>query len=239
MAHRYFIRPPQGDVAHITGPDAAHLARVLRTKPGERLTLCDGAGFDYAAEVQAVADDDVTLRILSRVHSRGEAGIHAHVFIGYAKGERMDFAVQKSVELGAALITPFFSTNCVVKPKNEAEKTARFQRIAHEAAKQSARGIVPEVEMPCGFSEMLSRAAKCEISLFFYEAGGCALRDVLGQAASVALITGPEGGFTPQEAAQAQAAGCVAVGLGPRILRCETAPAAALAAVMALTGNLE
>lgn len=239
MAHRYFTSNIQGNTAFITGPDAAHLARVLRAKPGEVLTLCNGAGTDYTAQIEHIVPEEIQLALLSAAPSAAEPAIEALVCLGYAKGERMEWAIQKAVELGAAKILPFFSANTVVKPKNEEEKNRRYNRIAQEAAKQSGRGILPPVEMPVSYAQMLACAAKAQLALFFYEGGGAALPAVLQGQKSIALITGAEGGFTPAEAEAACRAGCVQAGLGPRILRCETAPMAALAAVMALTGNLE
>ena len=125
-------------------------------------------------------------------------------------------------------------------PKNEEKKNVRYQRVALEAAKQSGRGRVPEVAMPLSFDEMLRDAAACDTVLFCDEAGGAPLHSRLKDTAhSVAIVTGSEGGFSREEAEKAAAAGCLPVGLGPRILRCETAPLAALSVVMALTGNLQ
>lgn len=239
MAHRYFTSEINGQHARISGSDAAHLARVLRVQPGAHLTLCDGAGFDYEAEVLLASPEEVQLRVLEKQPSTAEPALWAEAFIGMAKGERMDLAVQKAVELGASAIHPFYSANIVVKPKNDAEKAARYGRIAAEAAKQCGRGMLPQVSLPCPFAEVLQQAAAFPLALFFYEAGGVPLRQAWQGQQRVAIITGAEGGFTPQEAAQAEAAGCLAVGLGPRILRSETAPAAALAVLMALSGNME
>lgn len=240
MPHRYFTQDITGHSARLCGPEAHHLAKVMRAKPGQPVLLCDGAGTDYDAVITQVLPDEVLFEVHASRKSVAEPSLWAEVFIGMAKGERMDFAVQKSVELGASAIRPFFSQNSVVKPKNEEAKTQRYTRIAHEAAKQCGRGLLPQVYPPVGFGAVLDQAKICEKTLFLYEAGGVSLwQAVQGGAASVALITGPEGGFAPAEAEAAQKAGFTTVGLGPRILRCETAPAAVLAAVMALTGNLE
>lgn len=239
MAHRYFTEQIADGQARVTGADAAHLARVLRVRPGDALILCDGRGTDYEAEVLAAAPEEIALRVLSSAPSKGEPDIRVEACVGMAKGERMDYAVQKCVELGASVIRPFYSENAVVKPKKTAEKADRYSRIAAEAAKQCGRGILPVVEQPVDFAQMLAAATACGRALFLYEEGGAPLRNSLGGARHIAIITGPEGGFTPREAEAARAAGCVHIGLGPRILRCETAPAAALAAVMTLTGNLE
>ncbi|MDL2324155.1 16S rRNA (uracil(1498)-N(3))-methyltransferase [Ruminococcaceae bacterium OttesenSCG-928-A16] len=243
MAHRYFTKDIVGDTATITGPDALHLAKVLRAKPGEKLILCNGKQMDYEAEITEVSASVVRLRVLGSYPSVAEPTIWVEAFIGYAKGERMDLAVQKAVELGAGAIRPFFSANTVVKPAktpaDEQKKAQRLNRIAAEAAKQSGRGILPQVALPMPFKQALTLANNYDVSLFLYEGGGQPLQQVVQQQERIAIFTGAEGGFTPTEAEQAVQAGLVPVGLGPRILRCETAPAAALAVVMALTGNLE
>ena len=240
MAHRYFTKDIQENRACITGNDARHLAQVLRAEAGQPLILCDGQGTDYKAVITHVAADRIEAEVFSRAKSSVEPSVWAEVALGYARGERLEWAIQKSVELGASVIRPFFSARCVVKPKKEEEKNRRYTRIAEEAAKQCGRGILPVVAMPVLFEELIKTVTEqCGQSLFFYESGGASLRSVLKEKNKVALITGPEGGFSPEEAALAVQYGCHSVGLGPRILRSETAPAAALAALMTLTGNLE
>ena len=137
-------------------------------------------------------------------------------------------------------IVPFFSRFCVAAPKKEDVKNQRYNRIAFEAAKQAGRGVIPRVAMPLTFAQMIGQAAAKDRALFCYEAGGEPLLSRLeGASGALAIITGSEGGFSPEEAQAAVQAGCVPVTLGPRILRCETAPLAALAVAMALTGNLQ
>ncbi len=241
MPRRYFTTEIDGHTAWLRGAEARHLAVVLRAAPGTAVLLCNGQGSDYDAEVETAAPDAVRLRIIATRPSVAEPALWAEVFMGVAKGERMDWAVQKSVELGASAIRPFYSANCVVKPARDAEKTARWARVAAEAAKQSGRGLLPVVHPPLPFAGALRQAAALGGALFFYEGGGISVASALHSlpgAQSLALICGPEGGFTPAEAAEAGVAGCQTVGLGPRILRCETAPIAALAAVMTLKGDL-
>ena len=139
-------------------------------------------------------------------------------------------------------VVPFFSRYCVAAPKKEDVKNQRYNRIAAEAAKQAGRGLLPTVEMPLlRFEEVCARFKDYDLVLFFYEGGGAPLRALLrpGMVKRIALVTGSEGGFSAEEAAAAAAAGAQTVGLGPRILRCETAPLAALTAALLLTGNLE
>lgn len=148
--------------------------------------------------------------------------------------------MQKATELGAASVTPYLSERCVRRPKPEkiAGETARLSRIAAEAAKQSGRSVLPTVSAPLSFREMLREAAETELALFCYEGEGTTqLPVILGrhpEARKIAVIVGPEGGFSPEEAAAAREAGCLLCGLGRRILRCETAPLFALAGISVL-----
>ncbi len=239
MPHRYFTEEIGGGAAFLRGADAHHLSHVMRAKPGDTVTLCDGKGVDYQCAVRGFGEALVELAILSSAPSVSEPTVRVTLYAGYPKQDKLETVVQKTVELGAVRIVPFFSRYCVAAPKNEEKKNVRYQRIALEAAKQSGRGVIPKVEPPVLFNEMLRDAAANEAALFCDEGGGEALLSRLGQARTIGIITGSEGGFSREEAGQARAAGCVPISLGPRILRCETAPLAALAAVMALTGNLQ
>lgn len=239
MPHRYFTTEISGKTAILRGADAHHLAHVMRAKTGGAVTLCDGRGTDYACAVRAVGADSVELEIVSCAPSVSEPNVLVTLYIGYPKQDKLETVIQKAVELGAARVAPFFSRYCVAAPKNEARKNERYRRIALEAAKQSGRGIVPDVALPMTYAEMLADAAQNDAALFCYEGGGGPLHSRLGDAKRIGVITGSEGGFSPEEAEAARAAGCAAVSLGPRILRCETAPIAALAAIMTLTGNLQ
>ena len=239
MPHRYFASEFTESTAALTGPDAHHLGKVMRARPGDEVILCDGAGFDYTAAVAAVTPDRVEFRLLEKRPSDAEPSVEVTLFAGYPKQDKLEFIVQKAVELGAARIVPFFSRFCVAAPKKEDQKNARYARIAAEAAKQAGRGVIPAVELPLDIKDLPARFDQFDLVLFFYEGGGQSLRTLVKNQKRIALITGAEGGFSPEEAEKLVAAGAVPVGLGPRILRCETAPVAGLAAVMTLAGQLE
>ena len=239
MPHRYFASEFTETTAALTGPDAHHLGKVMRARPGDEVILCDGAGFDYTAAVAAVTPDRVEFRLLEKRPSEAEPAVEVTLFAGYPKQDKLEFIVQKAVELGAARIVPFFSRFCVAAPKKEDQKNARYARIAAEAAKQAGRGVIPAVELPLDIKDLPARFSEFDLVLFFYEGGGQSLRTLVKNQKRIALITGAEGGFSPEEAKKLVAAGAVPVGLGPRILRCETAPVAGLAAVMTLAGQLE
>lgn len=238
---RFFIDPPAGTTVTLTGDSAAHISKSLRMAVGDVLTLCDGAGTDYAAEVSAMDRNTVTAEITGRTASIGEPDVRIVLFQGLPKGDKMDWIVQKAVELGAAEIVPFAAARSVSRLDDDGarKKTARWQKIADEAAGQCQRGRLPQVAVRVSYTEALRRAADCDRIFFCYEGGGAGLRTLLAERpGSVAVFVGPEGGFAPEEVAQAEAAGAVRVTLGTRILRTETAPLAALSAILFATGNL-
>lgn len=239
---RFFVSDVAGGEAVLTGGDAAHIVRSLRMSAGDSLTLCDGAGADYACTIVSASPERVVLRAGPPSPSRGEPTVPVVLFQGLPKGEKMDWIVQKAVELGAAAVVPFLAARSVSRPDGPAalKKAQRWQKIADEAAKQSQRGRLPEVSAPVTFEEACRRARQTSRTVVLYEGGGEPLRRLLAPAPeSLALFVGPEGGFEPQEVGALQAQGAAAATLGARILRTETAPLAALSAVMFATGNLE
>ena len=229
-----------GGSIRLSAEDTEHI-RSLRLRPADIFIVCDGEGRDYYCHLGERGDGS-NAEIVETRPSRGEPGVACDVYIALAKGDRLDYAVQKSIELGARKIVVFPSERCVAVPGDMAKKTARLQRIALETAKQCGRGRVPEVTAADSYEAAVGQAAGTELPLFFYECEeDVHLKQTLeksGQVSSVSIVTGPEGGFEPHEAELARAAGMHIVSLGARILRCETAPAAVLAAVMYQTGNL-
>lgn len=239
---RFFVPGTIVDAVSLIGEDAAHVARSLRMTAGETLTLCDGAGTDYHCTITSVSPNEIQLRVDFSEPSRSEPNVAVTLFQGLPKGEKMEWIVQKSVELGVARIVPYLATRSISRPDGSAaqKKSQRWQKIADEAAKQSQRGCLPRVEAPVSFEDALSEAKKMGLTLVLYEGGGVPLRELLQDAPQeIALFVGPEGGFDPQEIEILQAQGAKIVTLGSRILRTETAPLAALSAVMFATANLE
>ena len=242
MPHRYFTRELANGRAALTGSDAHHLADVMRAKLGEQVVLCGPDGLEYTGTVDSIVPGRVELTVTDGAPSKAEPDTAVTLFAAYPKQGKLEEVIRHCVELGVSEVVPFFSRYCIAAPKKEDAKCERYNRIAAEASKQAGRAILPRVQMPLPDFAAVCEAVKAyDLVLFFYEGGGVPLRTVLhpGCAKHVAIITGSEGGFSAEEAAAACAAGAVTVGLGPRILRCETAPLAALTAVMLLTGNLE
>lgn len=242
MPHRYFTKELSGEQAALTGSDAHHLADVMRARLGDEVVLCGPDGLEYTGTVTALLPGRVEFSVSEGAPGKAEPDVEMTLFAGYPKQGKLEEIIQHSVELGVHTVVPFFSRYCVAAPKKEDVKNQRYNRIAAEAAKQAGRGLLPTVEMPLlRFEEVCARFPDYDLVLFFYEGGGVPLRALLrpGTAKRIALVTGSEGGFSAEEAAAAAAAGAQTVGLGPRILRCETAPLAALTAALLLTGNLE
>ncbi|MBS5144807.1 MAG: 16S rRNA (uracil(1498)-N(3))-methyltransferase [Butyricicoccus pullicaecorum] len=241
---RFFIDyVPDCDSIILTGDDAHHISRVLRMKSGENLTICDGMGTDYLCALSHTDSGKAHCHIQGRVSSRGEPTTNVTLFMALPKGDKMDFIVQKAVELGVHTIVPYAASRCVSRPDGKAlaKKIERWRRIAREAAQQCGRGRIPAVTECVDFCGAAERCAKNEMPLFFYEmeqetSVRMALR--AHAFASAGIMIGPEGGFEEEEAQIARQCGLTSVSLGPRILRCETAPLAALTAVLYESGNL-
>lgn len=236
---RFFIDfVPTGD-AVLTGENARHIAKSLRMQPGEAVTLCDGHEHDYFGEIAEISGETVRVRIQETRVSCAEPRIRVTLCQGVPKSDKMDWIVQKTVELGVWRIVPTVTARCISRPDEKAahKKVLRWQKIAHEAAKQSGRGIIPEV------ADFMTLKQTCalpgEKRVLFYEGGGERIPVLVGeQDAALTVYVGPEGGFAPEEVQLIQEAGGCAATLGPRILRTETAPLAALAAIMLVTNNL-
>lgn len=226
----------------ITGDDAHHLMRVLRCKIGDTLTVADARRQAAEAEIVGFTARSVRLRLVRTLAADAEPPVRIALAQCLLKSDKMDWVVQKAVELGVDRIYPVASENCVVR--YDAEKCAarrlKWQKIAAEAAKQCGRGAVPPVEAVQPLTALFESTQDLR-RLFCYER-----EDTLGlraaltgeDAAGYLLLIGPEGGFSPQEAALCRRSGAAAVSLGPRILRAETAALAALSAALYEKGDL-
>ncbi len=239
---RFFIEVSQlgPQFAVLTGEQAAH-ARVLRLSPGDSVTLCDGQGTDYPCVISDISPQQLCLTIQGRHPSEAEPRVRVSVYMGFAKGDKLEHVIQKATELGAAEIVGFPSSRCVAKLEGKAleKKLPRWQKIAEAAAEQSGRGRIPQVLALCSYEAMLQRAAQGDKAVFLYEneQKHSLTQALAGGFQTLSLITGPEGGFSPEEAHKAALAGMELCTLGRRILRCETAPLCALSAVMFAAGE--
>ena len=227
---RFFVskEDERDGVFLLSGETARHISRSLRMAVGDSVTLSDGEGNEYLCRLTAFTDDTVTAEIDTRRVGASEPTVSITLFQGYPKSDKMEYIIQKAVELGASEIVPFYSEFCVKRPEaSRFDKIReRQQRIADEAAKQCGRCRLPRVLSPVGYKEMLRKAAESELVLFCYEGEDCrSVKSVLpeNKPKSIAVIIGSEGGFSLREAEEARLSGAVSVGLGPRILRAETA----------------
>ncbi|MBQ9859786.1 MAG: 16S rRNA (uracil(1498)-N(3))-methyltransferase [Clostridia bacterium] len=240
---RFFVEPPLavGQTATIDGADARHIAGALRMTVGETLTLCDGQGTDYACTVAAVERESVSLTVDAAAPTLTEPTLAVTLYMGLPKGDKMELIIQKAVELGVTAVVPVATARSIVRldQKDGAKKQQRWQKIAAEAAGQSGRGIIPTVEQPLSWKQALPRWEQ-ENTLLCYEGGGAPIGQLVTPAdTALSLVVGPEGGFDPAEVAAVTAVGGRIATLGKRILRCETAPLAALAVLMERSGNME
>ena len=239
---RFFLPPAAfegvsaGALVTITGDDARHISLSLRMRVGDGVTLCDGAGVEYDGTLVSLTPTAVEVEISAPRKSTREMPVKVTLYQGLAKGDKMDTIIQKAVELGVFRIVPVTTARCIMKMGDNADKKiARWQKIANEAAGQCGRGNLPEVVSPISFKEAATAAKADELSLFCYEELGKtqSLSALLPESAPATLsfFVGPEGGFDPREADAAVEAGIRLCGLGPRILRTETASGYVLAAI--------
>lgn len=243
---RFFIAGTNifGGMAIMRGKDAEHV-HVLRLRPGDDVILCDTEGSDYKCRIVKATKEEVEAEVIEVVPCVAEPDVKVSVLCGLPKGsDKTDYIIQKCVEAGAFEICFFDCDRCVAKIDDEgrAKKMERWNRISEEAAKQSGRGIIPQVRWLGDFAAALNEANQKDLALFCYEIGEReSLNEVLEKnkaVESMAIITGPEGGFAQFEADLAKAIKFHICSMGERILRCETAPVVALSAAMYATGNL-
>lgn len=226
----------------ITGEDVNHIKNVLRLSMGDAITVCDGAGKEYECEIAEISKEYVYATIVDINQNAAELPCKITLFQGMPKSDKMEFIIQKAVELGAAQIVPVMMKRTVVKleDKKKDKKRERYQMIAESAAKQSGRGIIPEVAGFMTFREALQYAESFDFLLVPYEsADGIAYaQEMITQAAnladgaSIGIFIGPEGGFAKEEIDAAKDAGAKIITLGNRILRTETAGLAVLSILM-------
>ncbi|HIU48401.1 MAG TPA: 16S rRNA (uracil(1498)-N(3))-methyltransferase [Candidatus Avimonoglobus intestinipullorum] len=242
---KFFTTNIEGDRIVIDSEDVAHIKRVLRLDCGSRITVCDGKGVDYAAQIVEMGEGKIVCRVLERHAAQTEPELKVTLFQALPKAAKMEYIIQKTTELGISKIVPCVLRRCVVRldgKKAEEKKTARWQKIAQEAAKQSGRGIVPEVAEPVSFAQALEMMQEADICFAPYECEEqTTLKQTLAaaeQPKTVSFMIGPEGGFDPEEAAQLKGCGVTTVTLGRRILRTETAGEAVLAMVMYELGDI-
>ncbi len=237
---RLFVKTAlaEGETLRLDEDSAHYLCTVLRLKKGRELTVFNGDGHEYPARVEMASREGVSLAIGQGRYRDTESPLFTHLGLGISRGERMDFAIQKAVELGVTRITPLFTEHCVVRLDNDKKDTRcqHWQRIVRSACEQSGRNRIPVVDEPLQLQDWLYQTAGQR--LFLDPGASVTLNDLPAPEGPLTLLSGPEGGFDERERVLARQAGFTAVILGPRIFRTETAVLAALAAIQVLWGDL-
>jgi len=240
---RFFVEKEQisDSFIDITGDDVKHIKRVLRLREGEEIEVCDGSGEDFVCKIESLSDDVVRAAIVKRFPNVAEPPVKLCVYQGMPKNDKMDYIVQKCVELGVCRIVPVITKRAVSIPRDAEKKTARWQKIANEAAKQCGRGTLPAVEKILDFKTAIKEMSESDsLSLMPYECekeGSLSKLLRATEKKSINVFIGPEGGFDESEVEKAREAGIETVTLGPRILRTETAPLAVCSAIMYELGD--
>ena len=246
MRH-FFINPSAviNSLATIQQSEAHHIRNVLRLTPGDRIKLFDGTGFEYEAVIKEMSAAQVDVEIRSKVRATMRSGAQIMVAQAFLKEKKMDDLVRKLCELGVAKWIPFFSQRSIARPDASrlAGRTRRWHRIAAEALKQCRRIDLPEIAGALSFEDVLDFSKTCDLNIVFWENESTPLHrgnesNEKGHIKKILLMLGPEGGFTQQEVQMAEHSGFVVAGLGPRILRAETATLAAVTLVQYLFGDM-
>lgn len=216
-----------------------HVTQVLRLSTGDALVLFNGDGRDYPARLVAAEGDSAAAEVLDSGPPEPEPPLVLTLALGISRGERMDVALQKAVELGAAALVPLFTERSLVKLKDQRlEKRLRhWQGVVVAACEQSGRRRLPSLAAPQKLGTWLAALPPDHAGVVLHHAAARALPELPAPAGALTLLVGPEGGLAPAEREAAQAQGFVPVRLGPRVMRTETAPLAALAAMQTLWGD--
>jgi 16S rRNA (uracil1498-N3)-methyltransferase len=245
MTHRFFVPPGDIGPTEVTlPPDAARQIRtVLRMQPGAEIIVLNNAGQTYRLRLTEVGKSNVRGRIIEQNPARGEPAVAVTLYQAALKGQKFEWVLQKGTELGVSRFVPVVSRRAMVQDKRVLDKKSeRWQRIIMEAAEQSNRGMLPMLEpaMPLDAALQHSRSASLRLMLW-EEEENVSLKNMLAgsKPASVAVFVGPEGGFAAAEVESAVQTGCKLAGLGPRILRAETAAVAVCAAIFYEMGEWE
>ena len=240
--HKFFVSQWSKGNAVLSPEDSTHAARVLRMKAGDKIIVCDGAGFDYDGEILSVEKAEITVMVSNKRPSETEPFISVSLIQCLPKAGKMEVIIQKCVELGVSDFYPVNSIRCVARPdpKSAKAKVDRLQKVAYEAAKQSERGIIPRVHE---YGELLKHDfSQYDVIIIPYEEESVTTLkrfvsdnyDKFTKGSKVAVVIGTEGGFERSEVDSVVEKGGVSVTLGKRILRTETAGMATVAMMMGL-----
>lgn len=234
----YSTTPLQANSLISLDEQASHyLGKVLRMQAGRELIVFDGSGGQYPATIDSISKKSVAINTGVHEPVDNQSPLHTHLAIGLSRGERWDFVLQKATELGVTEITPLFTERCEVKLSGDRldKKFGHWQSILISAAEQCQRNILPALNPAVNFSDFIKTAPN-GLGLVLHHRSDCKITDYEAPSACT-LLVGPEGGLSDDEISQALATDYQALTLGPRVLRTETAPLAALSVVQSLWGD--
>jgi len=222
---------------------ARHVGQVLRMQPGQALVMFDGTGGSYPAVIHKVSNRMLSVATGTQLPEERESPVNLSLWHGLCRGERMDSVIQKATELGANTVRPLLTERSMVKldERRAKKKLDHWQKTVISACEQCGRNRLPNIEAPKRLHDLLGGVGKFDLALILDPQASTGLTDALtshAAAVKVLICTGPEGGFTNEEVALATQAGMLNVHMGPRVLRTETAPLAAISIVQALLGDL-
>lgn len=239
---RYFIKSEQlvNQQAIITGDDVHHIRDVMRASIGDQIMLCTCDKTSYLVQVIGLKKEEVKVQVVEKKEMHAELPIFVTIAQGITKGDKFDWVLQKATECGASAFVPVAMKRSVAKvdAKKADKKVERWQKIVLEAARQSHRQVVPTVSFPVDINGLIAMTSQYDVCLFAYEGHGVDASRELARAIDrfdtgmrVLILIGPEGGIDESEVDDLMKAGFTAVGLGPRILRTETAPIYIMSAI--------
>lgn len=245
-ARRLYVpeMPDTGLDVILQGPSRRYVRDVLRMGPGDSLVLFDGSGMEYPSRIVETTKRSVTLRILRRQKGKSESPVHIRLGMGLLKANKMDLVIQKISELGVQEVCPVAAHRTVpaLDPDRAGQKRERWQTIAREASRQSGRSTVADIGQISSLDDFVGQSGDADLSLLFTTEAVRPLDELAKQQDEsprrVLLLVGPEGGFAPEEEKLAKRQGFLPVGLGPRVLRAETAAILAVGLVQYTFGDL-
>ena len=238
----HFFEKVTGDTVEKTGENANHIVGALRMKIGEKITLCDD-GRNYECEITEIGKGFAKAKVIDCNMNFSEPDVNITLYQCVPKGDKLEFVIQKAVELGINEIVPVLSSRCVSRPdsKKAEKKNARYNKIALSACEQSGRGKIVNVREQIEFKKAVGEIKNYDLAVLFYEGGGKPLKAIIDKEKhkNICIFIGPEGGFSDDEVTAFKQNGAETATLGKRILRTETAPLAAIVSIMLLTDNME
>ena len=232
------------NIINLNNEQCTHIIKSLRMKIGEELTVCSVDEKLYNCKIKDIdiKNNKVCLDVVSVEESNQEPTTRVTLYQALTKGDKMDYIIQKSVELGVFNIVPIITNRCVSRPDSKTlnKKKIRWQKISQGAAQQSRRGLIPKIETPLFLDKVIEELSQYDKVIVFYECGGDSIKNIIcKEDKNIAVIIGSEGGFEETEIASIENACGKRATLGKRILRAETAPIVAMSLIMYQTGNME